>query len=74
MKVIDSLEQNLQQLQKSFEEKQNQLLLEKDQAVLHARWVWLRVVGVVMSLTACKVGVVMSGGVVMSYSGLASFL
>ncbi len=33
VKIIDSLEQTLQEVQKSFSERENQLLLEKDQAV-----------------------------------------
>ena len=37
VKIIDSLELNLQQVQKSFSEKESQLLLEKDQALQKAK-------------------------------------
>lgn len=37
VKIIDSLELNLQQVQKSFKEKEGQLLLEKDQALREAK-------------------------------------
>lgn len=37
VKIIDSLEENIKQVQTSFNQKQSQLLLEKDQAVQSAR-------------------------------------
>lgn len=37
VRIIDALEENLQQLQKSFKEKENRLLLEKDKAVQSVR-------------------------------------
>lgn len=37
VKIIDSLEENLQQLQKTFQEKENQLVQERDEALHSAR-------------------------------------
>ncbi len=37
VRIIGTLELNLQQLQESFKEKESQLILEKDQAITYAK-------------------------------------